>query len=129
MNIELVTTTIAKNMSKAGLFTNLRRRCRCSSQKLICCFLLPESCHVYDGVCLEPCQIDSIPKIADYSSEMIWDGHLVVAGGKTVLENQTSSAIDATSHFFCIQLSVLLTKPVQYMLMISKLKPTKIILE
>ena len=124
MNIELVTTTIAKNMSKAGLFTNLRRRCRCSSQKLICCFLLPESCHVYDGVCLEPCQIDSIPKIADYSSEMIWDGHLVVAGGKTVLENQTSSAIDATSHFFCIQLSVLLTKPVQYMLMISKLKPT-----
>lgn len=62
---------------------------------------------------------DSIPKIADYSSEMIWDGHLVVAGGKTVFENQTSSAIDATSHFFCIQLSVLLTKPVQYMLMIS----------
>lgn len=45
MNIELDTTTIAKNMSKAGLFTNLRRQRRCSSQKLISRLLLPESCH------------------------------------------------------------------------------------
>ncbi len=31
---------------------------------------------------------------------MIWDGHLAVAGGKTVFENHTSNAIDATSQFW-----------------------------